>query len=319
MFVPAYLKSHQNGILDEKADYAYSLLASCSICPKQCRVNRLKNEKGFCKTGLKPKVYSYMPHFGEEPPISGDKGSGTIFFCGCNMGCLYCQNYEFSQLGEGRDVEPIELADFMIKLQDLGCHNINLVTPTHILPQFLKALCLAVEKGLHLPIVYNTSGYELPEIIKLLQGVVDIYLTDMRYGESEAGFKYSCVKDYPEFNRASVKEMHSQVGVAKINKLGIMERGLVIRHLVLPYGISATEKIMRFIALDISQDTFISLMSQYLPCYKADGYKELSRRITRLEYEHAREVMGKYGLYNGWTQESQGLDRFAGTNIKKSV
>jgi putative pyruvate formate lyase activating enzyme len=316
---PIYLDSYQSGLLTKKADYAYSLLESCSICPRNCRLNRLKNEKGVCKIGLLPKVFSYMPHHGEEPPISGSNGSGTIFFSGCNMNCLYCQNYEFSQLGEGREVELRELADFMIRLQDLGCHNINLVTPTHIMPQFLKALSLAIEKGLAIPIVYNTSGYELSEMIKILDGVVDIYLADMRYSRNETGMKYSFIQNYPDFNQDAIRQMHRQVGIAKINKAGIMERGLVIRHLVLPEDSSGTEEIMKFIATEISPDTYISLMSQYLPCYKANESKELSRRISYEEYQRAKEIVKRYGLSNGWIQESRGLDRFAGTNIKKSL
>ncbi|MFZ2604102.1 MAG: radical SAM protein, partial [Candidatus Omnitrophota bacterium] len=277
---PIYLKSCHNGNLLKVIEGTFKLLEPCVICPRKCKVNRLKGEKGFCKTALLPKVFSYMPHHGEEPPISGKNGSGTIFFSNCNMRCLYCQNFEFSQLGQGREVEIEELADYMLQLQDMKCHNINLVTPTHILPQILKALYIAIPKGLKIPICYNTSGYELPEMIKLLDGIIDIYLPDMRYSDNTAAIKYSCAPNYSLYNQQSVKEMQRQVGIAKINKDGIIKRGLIIRHLVLPERISGTEKIMKFIAEEISKETYISLMSQYFPCYKVEKTESISRRVT---------------------------------------
>lgn len=297
----------------------FRMLESCSICPRKCGVNRLKGQTGFCKTGLKPRVFSFLPHYGEEPPVSGSNGSGTIFFSNCNAACVYCQNYEFSQLGEGREVSFDELAGFMLQLQKMGCHNINLVTPTHIMPQILMALDTAIAQGLKIPIVYNTGGYELPEIIKLLDGIIDIYLADMRYAEKGMAQKYSFTPDYPKYNQAAVKEMHRQIGIAKINKYGIIKKGMIIRHLVLPENISGTEKIMAFIARELSCETYISLMSQYMPCYKTDNFKEISRRISGLEYEEASRIMQKYALFNGWLQESCGLERFAGTNIKPSL
>ena len=295
------------------------MLECCQICPRECKVNRLKNKRGFCKTGLKPMVCSFLAHQGEEPPISGTSGSGTIFFTNCNMGCVYCQNYEFSQLGQGKEVEFEELAGFMLELQKLGCHNINLVTPTHVMPQILKALKIAISKGLKITLVYNTGGYELPEIIKLLDGIVDIYLPDMRYADEEISVKYSCAPDYPKYNRNSVKEMHRQVGIARIDNEGIIRSGLVIRHLVLPNNTSGTEKIMKFIAEEVSPDTYISLMSQYLPYYKASEFKDISRRLFMKEYEGAGEIMEKYGLSNGWIQESYGSERFAGIHIKPAL
>jgi putative pyruvate formate lyase activating enzyme len=313
---PSYLELYNNGRLEKLAEEAMKMLESCCICPRKCKVNRLKNERGFCKTGLKPKVCSSMPHHGEEPPISGARGSGTIFFSHCNMACVYCQNYEFSQLGQGREVGSEELANFMLELQNIKCHNINLVTPTHVLPQILVALNIAVSKGLKIPVVYNTGGYELAQIIKLLDGIVDIYLPDMRYAESEMAEKYSSAPDYPEYNQEALKEMHRQVGVAKMDEHGIIRRGVVIRHLVLPNGIAGTEKIMRFIAQDLSVNTYISLMSQYMPYYKASEFKEISRRLKLNEYAEAKKIMEKYGLHNGWIQESYGLERFAGVNIK---
>ena len=303
---PVYLESFQNGILDKVIDKLFASLKSCAICPRKCKVNRLNNEQGFCKTGLKPKVYSYMSHHGEEPAISGSRGSGTIFFSNCNMGCVYCQNYEFSQAGAGREVSFEEVAEFMLELQEMGCHNINLVTPTHILPQILKSLKIAISGGLHIPLVYNTSGYDLAETIKLLDGIIDIYLPDMRYADNEQALKFSCAADYPKNNQESVKEMFRQVGV----------EGLIIRHLVLPNKVSGTEKIMKFISEELSPETYISLMSQYLPYHKAAEFEEISRRLKLSEYGEAQKIMEKYGLHNGWVQEAFGSERFAGVNIK---
>lgn len=316
---PIYLESYHNGNLLKVIKETFKLLESCVICPRKCKQNRLKGERGFCKTALLPRVFSYMPHHGEEPPISGENGSGTIFFSNCNMRCLYCQNFEFSQLGQGREVQIEELADCMLQLQDMKCHNINLVTPTHILPQILKALYIAIPKGLKIPVCYNTGGYELPEMIKLLDGIIDIYLPDMRYGDDSAAIKYSSAPEYPLFNRQSIKEMQRQVGIAKFGKDGIIKRGLIIRHLLLPERISGTEKIMKFIAEEVSKETYISLMSQYFPCYKAEKTGPISRRVTFGEYQEAQEIMQSYGLANGWIQESGGLDRFAGINIKQNL
>ena len=313
---PAYRQAYHSGRLNQLAEEATKMLESCCLCPHRCQVNRLKNQKGRCRTGLLPRVFSFMPHHGEEPPVSGERGSGTIFFSGCNMRCVYCQNYQFSQLDEGKDVDFTELADFMLRLQEMGCHNLNLVTPTHVLAQILKSLQIAVSNGLEIPIVYNTGGYELTQVIKLLDGIVDVYLADMRYSDNLMAVKYSQAEDYPLYNQEAVKEMQRQVGVAKINAAGIIEKGLIIRHLVLPNNVSQTEQIMKFIAEELCPDTYISLMSQYFPCYRAGEFKEISRRITFQEYAGAEKAMQKYGLNNGWIQESRGLERFAGTNIK---
>ncbi|MFA5004718.1 MAG: radical SAM protein [Candidatus Omnitrophota bacterium] len=313
---PSYLKAFQNNQLQKTAEDLQNSLACCCICPRKCKVNRLKGETGFCKTALLPKVYSFMAHFGEEPPISGTKGSGTIFFANCNMSCVYCQNYEFSQLGQGKEYDSQELSEIMLKLQGMGCHNINLVTPTHVLPQILKALELAVQKGLYIPLVYNTSGYESPAVIKMLDGIVDIYLPDMRYADASVALRLSASPDYPQNNRLSVKEMHRQVGVAQIDDAGLIKRGLIIRHLVLPNALSGTEETMKFISAEISEDTYISLMSQYLPYHNGREHKEISRRLKKEEYKQAEQIMQRYNLHNGWIQESFGLERFAGVNIK---
>jgi len=313
---PSYLKASKSGKLKTVADQLFRGLSSCDICPRGCKVNRLDAKIGFCKTARLPNVYSFMCHYGEEPPVSGTKGSGTIFFSHCNMGCVYCQNYEFSQLGKGREYEFEELAQIMLTLQDSGCHNINLVTPTHVLPQILKSLGIAILRGLKIPLVYNTSGYESAQTLKLLDGIVDIYLADMRYADSVISQKLSLAPDYPRYNQEAVKEMHRQVGLAEFDKAGIIRRGLIIRHLVLPNQASGTHKIMQFIAKDISADTYISLMSQYLPYYKASAYPEISRRLKNEEYEEAKKILEQYNLLNGWIQESYGSERFAGVNIK---
>jgi putative pyruvate formate lyase activating enzyme len=290
--------------LQKRIDAAYQLLESCRVCPRECGVNRLKNDKlGFCRSGLNPVVSSANAHHGEEPPISGIKGSGTIFFANCNLRCVYCQNYPISQLGNGAEKTPGELACQMLFLQEQGCHNLNLVTPTHFMPQILKALGIARERGYTIPVVYNTSGYESLEALQLLDGIVDIYLADMRYSDDTIAVRYSTATHYPEINRMAIKEMYRQVGNLEVDKHGIAKRGLIIRHLVLPNGLSGTEAIMKFLAKEISRDVFISLMSQYFPAYKAQGCVELSRRITAEEYEEAHRIMLKYGLENGWTQE----------------
>jgi putative pyruvate formate lyase activating enzyme len=295
------------------------MLEACSFCPRKCGVDRLKERTGYCKTGLLPQIYNFLAHHGEEPPLSGEHGSGTIFFSRCTMSCAYCQNFEFSQEGKGKAVSYDELAKIMLDLQGRGTHNINLVTPTHVLPQILKALLLAIPQGLKIPLVYNTSGYERPEIIRMLAGVVDIYLPDMRYAEAKNSKKYSNAPDYPKYNQAAVKEMHAQTGTARFDEHGIIKHGLIIRHLVLPENISGTEKTMNFIAQEISPDTYISLMSQYRPYYKAASFKGISRRLSYEEYESAQKIMQRHELENGWIQESFGLERFAGVNIKPAM
>ncbi|HTG00088.1 MAG TPA: radical SAM protein [Nitrospirota bacterium] len=292
--------------LHQRIEAAYQLLEACRVCPRECGINRLKNDKlGFCRSGLNPVVSSASAHHGEEPPLSGTKGSGTIFLTNCNLRCVYCQNYPISQLGNGAEKMPGELACQMVWLQEQGCHNLNLVTPTHFMPQILKALGIAVERGFTLPIVYNTNGYESLEALSLLDGIVDIYLPDMRYSDEMVSRKYSVAPFYPEINRTAVKEMFRQVGNLVTDENGIAKKGLLIRHLVLPNGLSGSEQIMKFLAEEVSRDVSISLMAQYFPAYKAREFKDLSRRITHDEYEDARRIMEKYGLENGWMQEME--------------
>jgi putative pyruvate formate lyase activating enzyme len=293
-----------NTELEKRIEVAYQLLESCRVCPRECGVNRLKNEKaGFCRSGLNPVISSVSPHHGEEPPLSGTKGSGTIFLTNCNLKCAYCQNYPISQLGNGAERTVGELACQMVWLQEQGCHNLNLVTPTHFMPQILKALAIARERGFELPIVYNTSGYESVEALRLLDGIVDIYLPDMRYSDNAVALKYSSAPRYPEINRAAIREMFRQVGNLVLDENGVARRGLIIRHLVLPGGLSGTEGIMKFLAEEISKDVYISLMSQYFPAYKANENRDINRRISEKEYDEAYDIKMKYGLQNGWVQD----------------
>ncbi len=290
--------------LQQRVEAAYNLLESCRVCPRQCGVNRLENDKlGFCRSGINPVISSVNAHHGEEPPLSGTKGSGTIFFTNCNLRCVYCQNYPISQLGNGAERTPGELACQMIWLQEQGCHNLNLVTPTHFMPQILKALGMARERGFNLPIVYNTSGYESLEALRLLDGIVAIYLPDMRYSDDAAARKYSVAPYYTEINRAAIKEMYRQVGNLTLDEDGVATRGLIIRHLILPGSLSGTDGVMKFLSEEISKDVYISLMSQYFPAFKAHEFRELSSRIAEDEYEDAYRTMQKYGLENGWVQE----------------
>ncbi len=319
MTPPSYIAAFQDGRLQFRAREALERLRSCSICPRMCGVNRLNDERGFCATGRQAIVYSTFAHHGEEPPVSGDNGSGIIFFSRCNMRCVYCQNHLFSQKDEGRAVDADELARYMLERQEEGCHNINLATPTHVMPQILEALTIAVPRGLKIPLVYNTSGYERPEVIALLDGIVDVYLTDMRYAQPEIAQKYSCAPDYPSWNQMSLREMNRQVGVARFNPDGTIARGLIIRHLVLPENISGTKQILDFIAREISPETYISLMSQYFPTFEAEQHPPLDRRLHLEEYEKAIEAMRDAGLFNGWVQEEGGLSRFNGTHIKRNT
>ena len=300
--VPSYIKLHLAGILEKRVGEALEALKDCHLCPRNCGVNRYE-KAGFCRTGRYAMVSSFNAHFGEEPPISGYRGSGTIFFTHCNLRCIYCQNYPISQLGHGEEVSPEELAQMMLTLQNWGCHNINLVTPSHVVAQFLESLLLAVERGLNIPIVYNSSGYDSLEALKLLDGVVDIYMPDLRYSDNEAGRKFSGVDDYVQVSRTAVREMHRQVGDLQLDREGVAIKGLLIRHLVLPNGWAGTKATMEFISREISRGTYVSLMSQYFPAYKAVQNPQLNRRITKSEYEEAKKAMLQAGLENGWFQE----------------
>ncbi|MCJ7813734.1 radical SAM protein [bacterium] len=289
-------------LIQKRIKHAYALLTRCHLCPRECGVNRLKGETGFCKAGFHPMVSSDNLHFGEEPPISGNQGSGTIFFTGCNLGCVFCQNYPISHFGHGNKVNLPKLAAMMLRLQKAGAHNINLVTPTHFAPQIMGALLIAYKKGLSVPLVYNCGGYEALDMLRLWNGIVDIYMPDMKYSDSATSQKYSSAPDYPENNQKAVKEMFRQVGDLQIDEQGVANSGLLIRHLVLPENISGTGNILNFITEQISKNTYISLMSQYFPAYKALSMPPLNRRITHKEYAKTKEYLTFYGLERGWIQ-----------------
>ena len=299
-FEPAYLKLYRTGELKNRADKLWAMMDSCRLCPRECGVNRFQGLSGFCQApGTILVVSSAHQHFGEERPLVGQGGSGTIFLTHCNLRCVFCQNWEISQLGRGVETRIETLAGVMLRLQDIGCHNINVVTPTHYSASILKALDIAAAKGLWLPIVYNTSGYERLEILKLLDGVVDIYLPDFKYWESDMSAKYSSgADDYPDVTRAAILEMNRQVGVAKPAADGIMQRGLMIRHLVMPNNTGGSEKIMAWIAENLPKDTYVNIMAQYSPLYKAYDYPELSRRITGDEYKRVVTGARAAGLTN---------------------
>ncbi len=278
------------------------ILSKCVLCPHRCRINR-NDEKGFCSAGFEPVISSAIPHHGEEPPISGSRGSGTIFFSYCNMKCVYCQNYQISQEHEGAKNSIPGLANSMIMLQNSGCHNINFVSPTIWIPQIVKALSAARNKGLLVPVVFNTGGYDNPQIIKMLDKVIDIYMPDMRYSDDHMAGKYSMVEDYVRYNRQSVKEMYRQVGGLKLNPEGVALKGLLIRLLVLPHNIGGIKKTLDFIKSELSTDVYLSIMAQYHPVYNAHRYPQLSRRITAKEYLEVVRYAEKKGFSSGWTQD----------------
>jgi len=296
MFEAAYHELARKGELAARVEAAYRHLAACDVCPRKCKANRLEGELGVCRTGAKAQVCSYGAHHGEEDPLRGWRGSGTIFFGRCSLHCVFCQNYDISQADSGHEVEPEELAAIMLELQEEGCHNINLVTPTHVAPQILAAVAIAAQAGLNLPIVYNSGGYDSLAMLALLDGVIDIYMPDMKYANKILAQKYSRVLRYPEFNRAAVREMQRQVGDLQLDPHGIANRGLLVRHLVLPNNLAGTRQILRFLAQDISLDVYLNLMDQYRPAYRAGNYPELNRPVSQEEYQQAVEMANKLGL-----------------------
>lgn len=296
MFEAAYRKLLDSGELKARAEQAYEHLRHCDGCAWKCGVNRLEGELGVCKTGEWARVSSFGPHLGEEDPLRGWNGSGTIFFSRCNLRCQYCQNYEISQRDAGRLATPQQIAEMMLELQSYGCHNINLVSPSHVVPQIIAAVALAAQAGLRLPLVYNTGGYDSLEMLALLDGIVDIYMPDMKYADASLARRYSKIPHYPERNQAAVKEMHRQVGDLQLDERGIAQRGLLVRHLILPNGIAGTQQVLRFLAEEISTNTYLNLMDQYRPTYRAAQYPELNRRITAEEYRQAVEWAHQMGL-----------------------
>lgn len=295
-FEPAYVKLLHNGELSRKAELSREILHCCKLCGWQCNKDRLGGKLGVCRTSDVARVSSYGPHMGEEDPLRGWSGSGTIFFTRCNMHCQFCQNHEISHTDTGELIDAHELAQMMLNLQNLGCHNINLVSPTHVQPQILAAVLLAAQAGLRLPLVYNTGGYDTLEALQILDGVVDIYMPDMKYASAQIARFYSKIPNYPEVNQAAVREMHRQVGDLIINKQGLAQRGLLIRHLVMPNNLSGTAEISRFIAREISKDTYVNLMDQYHPAYRARQFPRINRSVSHLEYEAAVMAARSAGL-----------------------
>ncbi len=298
-FTPAYLQAYEEGRLQEKVEEALEALRDCTLCPRNCHVDRWQNRFAVCKVGRFARVSSFFPHFGEEDVLRGWAGSGTIFFAWCNLRCVFCQNFETSQMGEGVEVGPQELAAMMLRLQELGCHNINFVTPEHVVPQILEALPYAIEGGLRLPLVYNTSAYDSLHSIRLMDGVVDVYMPDFKLWNREPARKYLLAPDYPEVARQVIRAMHEQVGVLRVNEDGLARRGVLVRHLVMPGLVEETRQILRWLA-ELSPDTYVNVMDQYYPAWKAKTdpkYAEIGRRITSWEYEAAVRFAREAGLW----------------------
>lgn len=296
MFIPSYIEAYRTGKLSDSIRNAYKMLENCRLCPRECEVNRLEDERGICRTGRFAMVSSYNPHFGEEDPLAGLNGSGTIFVTNCNLLCVFCQNWEVSHLGEGSEVSSKTLAGVMLHLQGEGCHNINFVTPGHVVPQILDALPYAIEGGLNVPLVYNTGGYDAVASLRLLEGIFDIYMPDFKFWDPEMARKYLKAPDYPEKAREAMKEMHRQVGDLILDENGIALRGVLLRHLVMPGGVAGTGDIMRFVARDISRNTYVNIMDQYRPCGSAGKYPPLERSITHDEYEEALRTAREEGI-----------------------
>ena len=292
----AYQKLFKSGELAERVRKARSLLKNCRLCGHACQIDRLGGIVGKCGTDRQTVVSSYGPHFGEEAPLVGRWGSGTIFFTNCSLKCIFCQNYSISQLGEGTSIGSKALAQMMLDLQQRGCHNINLVSPTHQVPQILEALELAVAGGLSLPLVYNTGGYDSPEVLAILDGIVDIYMPDMKYSDEATARRLSGVKDYPRINQNAVKEMHRQVGDLAIDDYGVALRGLLVRHLVLPHGLAGTEGIVSFLAKQVSRNTYLNIMAQYHPCHHAFEFPGLDRPLSGKEFVQAVKMAINCGL-----------------------
>jgi putative pyruvate formate lyase activating enzyme len=286
-------------VLQDRARQALARLQSCDVCPRRCGINRLADERGFCRTGRRARLASFAPHFGEEAPLVGRAGSGTIFFCGCNLACVFCQNYDISQEDVGREVSAQALARMMLALQNSGCHNINFVSPTHVVPQILEALVLAREEGLKVPLVYNSGGYDSVQTLQLLKGIFDIYMPDAKYGSDEPALKYSKAPGYTGIMNAAIREMHRQVGDLAMDGDGVAVRGLLVRHLVLPAGAAGTAEVVSFLSEEISPNTYLNVMAQFRPEYNAGRFPELNRPITWREYTDALRLAAQAGLVRG--------------------
>ena len=293
-FTPSYIRLYESGELKDRIEALMDKLKDCTICPWECRVDRTAGKVGRCRVGALARVASHHPHFGEEPPLVGRAGSGTIFLAFCNMRCTFCQNYDISHLGTGREVSTEELTNMIVELSDAGCHNINFVTPTHQIAQIVAALPAAIERGLNVPLVYNCGGYESVETLKLLDGIFDIYMPDVKYGDNSMARRYSGVHNYWDVVREALKQMHRQVGDLVVDEEGIARRGLIIRHMVLPENVAGTEAVMEFIATELSKDSYVNIMDQYYPCYRAEP--PLHRRITKKEFLDAVSIARSKGI-----------------------
>ena len=302
---PGFRQLHADGMLQDRVDQALALLEECRVCPRRCGVNRLQDERGYCRTGRRAVVSSSGPHYGEEPPLVGRRGSGTIFFTHCNLRCAFCQNYPISQGGEGVEVSAERLAGIMLSLQELGCHNVNFVTPTHVVPQILEALAIAAKDGLSIPLVYNSGGYDSVETLRLLDGIFDIYMPDAKYGSDDVALRLSDAPGYVGVNQAALREMHRQAGDLVIRD-GIAVRGLIIRHLVLPHGLAGTDMVMGFIADGLSRDTYVNVMPQYRPCGRIFDdageplFRELQQPLRLSEYREAIQIARRHRLHRGF-------------------
>ncbi|MGW8160730.1 MAG: radical SAM protein [Desulfobulbales bacterium] len=292
-----YLVLHEQGKLQDRIAEARRRLAPCTVCPRLCKVDRLADEKGMCRTGARAVVSSYGPHFGEEGPLVGSGGSGTIFLTHCNLLCVFCQNYEISHQGQGVQTETGQLAAMMVSLQRQGCHNINFVTPSHVVPQIMAALPQAIEKGLTVPLVYNSSGYDSVETLQLLNGIVDIYMPDFKFWTRETGKRFAKAPDYREVACKAILEMHRQVGDLVVDRQGVAVKGLLVRHLVMPGGLNETKEILRFLAQEVSVDTYVNVMDQYRPCGRAYQFPPIDRQLTNDEFRQALKLADEAGLH----------------------
>ncbi|MCX8044667.1 MAG: radical SAM protein [Desulfobacterota bacterium] len=320
MYTPGFVYLWRKRALQRIADKLFSLFSPCRLCPWHCMAERLRGARGRCTAGATVRIAKAIAHYGEEPVISGTRGSGTIFFSHCNLSCCFCQNYQISHEGLGTDISVSKLADMMITLQEQGCHNINLVSPTHYLPFIVAALESAAARGLYLPIVYNSNGYEESAVLQLLDGIIDVYLPDMKYADDTTAARLSGARSYTEINRAAIDEMVRQTGYLNVDDEGIACRGTIIRHLVLPADLSGTERILRTIRNRYGRFAPVSLMAQYRPCYAAERFPELSRRLSPEEYDRAVAVLESLNFEYGWTQDYEMLDdRFVPDFTKKDT
>ena len=295
-FEPAYIETSRTGLLKKKVDQACKILSACTLCPRRCKVDRRSGETGVCMTADKAYVSSYSPHFGEEAPLVGRHGSGTVFFTHCNLLCLFCQNFDISHQGVGESVSNEQLANIMMHLQGSGCHNINFVTPSHVVPQILSAVEIAVELGLRVPLVYNSSGYDSLQTLKLLEGIFDIFMPDFKFWDADVAQKTCDAEDYPEVARQALIEMHRQVGDLATDASGIAQRGVLLRHLVLPHGLAGTRQVMKFVAERVSTNTYVNIMPQYRPCGRAAEIKELSQHLSQKDFQAALEAARQEGI-----------------------